>query len=131
MPDATTATLGTAGDVLVLCGTATITVAMLGLLRMPDVYLRLHVSGKAVVFGVFVVAAASIATGDASMISRCVLIALFLLLTTPVATHAIAQAALHEGEPLGGPDPVDESSRDAASHPPRRTASDDVQGQAP
>lgn len=112
--------IGLVGDGLIVVGVLVVTVAAIGLLRMPDSYLCLHASGKAVVLGDAVIAVASIATGDPAIIARCLLIALFLLLTTPVATHAIAYAAWRENEPLGGDRPVDESRawRHGSAPPP-------------
>lgn len=105
----TASLLGTAGNVLVVIGVLVITLSVVGLLRMPSVYLQLHASGKAVVLGNAAIAAASVATAQPGTIARCLLIAAFLLVTTPIATHVIAQAAREAGEPLGGDSPVDES----------------------
>jgi multisubunit Na+/H+ antiporter MnhG subunit len=43
------------------------------------------------------------------MVARVVLIIALLALTTPVAAHAIGQAAHHRREPMRSPDAVDES----------------------
>lgn len=80
-------------DGLVVLGLVVMTIGVIGLYRMPDLYLRLHAASKAVVLGVVALAAASAATGDGAIIARAALIAGFLLLTTPVSAHAIARAA--------------------------------------
>ena len=43
------------------------------------------------------------------IVARVVLIIALLALTTPVAAHAIGQAAHHRREPMRSPDAVDES----------------------
>ncbi len=43
--------------------------------------------------GAVAILAASIGTRDGAIVARAVVVALFLLLTTPIAAHAIAQAA--------------------------------------
>jgi len=51
-----------------------------------------------------------------------VLIVVLLALTTPVAAHAIAQAAYHRREPMRAAGAIDESGRcpGATTLPPRR-----------
>jgi hypothetical protein len=48
------------------------------------------------------------ALGGPSMPARVVLIVALLAITTPVAAHAIAQAAYHQREPMRAPGAVDE-----------------------
>ena len=76
---------------------------------MPDAYTQLHAASKAVVLGVVAFLAASLAAGDGAIAARAVLIAIFLLLTTPVGAHAIARAAHARGEPMRTPGARDES----------------------
>jgi multicomponent Na+:H+ antiporter subunit G len=76
---------------------------------MPDAYTQLHAASKAVVLGVVAFLAASLAAGDGAIAARSVLIASFLLLTTPVGAHAIARAAHARGEPMETPGARDES----------------------
>lgn len=76
-----------------MLGLVVMTIGVLGLFRMPDVYLQLHAASKAVVLGVVAIAFATVATGEGAIIARVVLISAALVLTSPVATHAIARAA--------------------------------------
>ncbi len=85
-------------DALVVLGVTVMSVGIYGVLRMPDIYTRLHAVGKAVVLGVISFSLASIVTGDSGIVFRVLLIAALLLLTTPVAAHAIARAAYRRGE---------------------------------
>lgn len=82
-----------AADALILVGLAVMTVGVVGIFRMPDVYMQLHAASKAVVLGVVAIALATATTGDGPFIARAVLISAVLVVTSPVATHAIARAA--------------------------------------
>lgn len=74
----------------------------LGLLRFPDFYTRLHAAGLTetlcaicIIFGLVLQAGFTLLT------IKLLLILLFLLFTTPTATHALARAAMiDELEPL-------------------------------
>ena len=92
--------LDLAADALVLLGLVVLTIGVRGLFRMPTLYLQLHAASKAVVFGVVALAVACVATRDAAIITRAALVSVALLLTTPVAAHAIARAE-HLGEDEG------------------------------
>lgn len=96
-------------DALVALGLVVTTLGVIGLFRMPDVYMQLHAAGKAVFLGVIAFLVASLATGDPAIAARAVLIATFLLLTTPVGAHVVAKAARQRGEPMLWPDALDES----------------------
>ncbi len=94
---------------LVFFGTLVMTIAVYGLIRMPDVYTRLHAASKGAVLGVIPILAGSMFTGDVAVISRAILVAAFLLITTPIASSAIGRAAFLVRQPMASPDFVDES----------------------
>lgn len=81
------------GVALIALGIATTAVTVYGVVRMSGLYTRLQAASKASMLGAVAILAASIGTRDGATIARAVVVALFLLLTTPVAAHAIAQAA--------------------------------------
>lgn len=83
-------------DGFILLGAVVTTIGVVGMVRMPDIYTKLHAASKAVFLGVCSFLVAVIDSGDPSIIARAVLIALLLLLTTPVAAHEIAKAAVRE-----------------------------------
>lgn len=85
--------------VAVVVGTLFSVVGVLGLVRMPDVYSRLHAAGKVGVFGVVLLLVAAAASSPVSLLESVVLI-LFLLVAGPVTTHAIASAAYRVGVPM-------------------------------
>lgn len=70
----------------------------LGVLRMPDVYCRLHAAGMTDTMGAgFILLGLSFQAGLTLVTVRLVLIYMFLLITSPIATHALARAALSGG----------------------------------
>lgn len=83
----------------VILGTSFSLLGVLGFLRMPDAYTRLHSTGKVGAFGVVLLTIATVATTRLSFGKGLVLIVL-LLITAPVATHAIASAAYRIGIPM-------------------------------
>lgn len=105
-------TLALAGDILVVLGAAVVTIAVYGLFRMPDVYTKLHATSTAVFLGIVALLVASVATRDTATIARAALIAVFLLLTAPVAVHVVARAAYRIEERMETPGACDESGRD-------------------
>ena len=96
-------------DGLVLVGVVIMTLGVVGVVRMPDIYAKLHAASKAVFLGVIVLCGATFVTGEAAIIARAVLIAAVLLLTTPVASHAIGRGAFLDNEHMASADAIDES----------------------
>ncbi len=86
-----------AGLFFVLAGT-------LGVLRLPDFYTRLHAAGMTDTLGAELILLALIFQCDGwQMILKLLLVAFFLLVTSPTATHAVAHAAYKAGlKPLLG-----------------------------
>jgi multicomponent Na+:H+ antiporter subunit G len=102
-------------DVFVLLGVFVMTIGVYGVIRLPDTYTKMHAASKVVVLGVISLLVASTVTVEAEFILRAILIAAFLLLTTPVASHAIARAAYLRGEKMQAPEAVDETGRGLAA----------------
>jgi multicomponent Na+:H+ antiporter subunit G len=82
--------------VLSTVGALAILFASIGILRMPDFYLRLSVTVKAATMGVglFLICAAIIFP-DVSVTTKAMATVLFLVLTAPVGAHMIARTAYH------------------------------------
>ncbi len=71
---------------------------VLGIIRFPDVYTRLHPAGKAGTAGLLSIFIGLIIYSGFSLITlRIVLIAVFIIITSPVAAHAIAHGAIDSG----------------------------------
>jgi multicomponent Na+:H+ antiporter subunit G len=83
----------------VLAGTAFSVLGVLGYVRLPDVYTRLHAVGKVGVFGAVLLLLGAVAWTPLGLGKGLVLVAL-LLLAGPVTAHALASAAYRVGIPL-------------------------------
>mgnify|MGYP001068839618 FL=1 len=87
--------------VLMLGGALFMALAGLGLLRMPDLFLRMSSTAKAGTLGAgMLLLGAAIHFDNFSITTRAVAIIVFLLLTAPVAAHMIGRAAYFDGVPL-------------------------------
>lgn len=85
-------------DILIIVlsslGALFILLAAVGFVRMPDTYLRISVTTKAVTLGIgLILASAAIHFDDLSVTSRVLAIILFIILTAPVGAHLIGRAA--------------------------------------
>lgn len=98
-------------DLLVIAGLLMMSISIYGMIWMPDLYTRLHAASKGIIIGNLLQLVAAMLHGDMAIIMRSVLIGLFIVLTTPVSAHIIAQAAFHKREPLRTPGAVDESGQ--------------------
>ncbi|GAP08116.1 MAG TPA: Na+/H+ antiporter subunit G [Anaerolinea thermolimosa] len=75
--------------------------ASVGILRMPDLFLRMSATSKAATLGAgLMLGATALAFGEFSVATRALATIVFLLITTPVAAHMIARAAYFDGVPL-------------------------------
>lgn len=82
------------GGVILLLGAAFTLLAALGVLRLPDLYTRMHAASKAgAVGGGLILLAVAILSQDAAVALRAVAGIVFLLLTTPVSAHLLARAS--------------------------------------
>ncbi len=81
------------GAVLLALGLLLATIGLYGLLRFPDIFHQLHPAGLITGPAVILVLLAAVATGSAEIITSAALVILFVLVTSPLSGHAIAQAA--------------------------------------
>jgi multicomponent Na+:H+ antiporter subunit G len=88
--------------VAVVIGTFFSVVGVIGLIRLPDVYTRLHATGKVGVFGVVLLLVAAVAYTPLAWGQALVLIVL-LMVAGPVTAHAIGSAAYRIGIPMKEP----------------------------
>ena len=73
-------------------------VGTVGILRFPDIFTRLHAAGMTDTMGAgLLILGMCFQAGLGLVLVRLVIIYAFLLLTSPVATHALARAALAGG----------------------------------
>lgn len=86
-------------DFLLLLGALFVLVAAVGLLRLPDLLMRMHAATKAGTLGAgLCLIAVAVAMPDPSVVARALATLIFLLMTAPIAAHVIAHAAYHAGE---------------------------------
>lgn len=94
---------------LLLIGTTFTLIAAIGVLRMPDVYLRLQVSTKGATLGAGVILlAVAVSFAEFGIVVRALLIIAFIFLTTPISGHMLARAAYRIGVPLWERSVIDE-----------------------
>jgi multicomponent Na+:H+ antiporter subunit G len=96
-------------DALVILGVVVMTLGIIGIIRMPDLYTKLHGASKSVFLGVIVLATSGMAIADGSIVARLVLISLTLLITTPVASHVLGRAGYLAHERMDTPGAIDQS----------------------
>jgi multicomponent Na+:H+ antiporter subunit G len=84
--------------VLLLGGGAFVLIGGIGLLRLPDFYTRLHAAGITDTMGAGLIILGMMVTGGLSLVTvKLVLLGALIFLTSPTATHAIANAAFTAG----------------------------------
>ncbi len=87
--------------ILVLIGAFFMLLAGFGLLRMPDLFLRMSAATKASTLGAgFMLLGAAIYFPDLGTLSRSLATIVFIFLTAPVAAHRIARSAYFDDVPL-------------------------------
>lgn len=75
-------------------GTLFILLAAFGLLKMPDFYMRVSISTKAITLGTgLILIATAVSFNEFSITSRVIAIIIFIILTAPVAAHMIGRSA--------------------------------------
>lgn len=82
-------------------GSIFVLLAAIGIIRMPDTYLRMGVTTKAATLGIgLILIAAAAYFQDLSTTTRVVAIIIFILLTAPVGAHLIGKASYIKGNKL-------------------------------
>jgi multicomponent Na+:H+ antiporter subunit G len=87
-------TLLTVASFLLLgAGLLLATIGLYGMLRMPDTFRQLHPAGLITGPATILILLATVGSGNASIITSAVLVIVFVLITAPLSSHAVAQAA--------------------------------------
>jgi multicomponent Na+:H+ antiporter subunit G len=87
---------------LLVAGVAFITIASVGVARMPDVFQRMHAATKAGGIGSSLVVLGVLVAGGVARPLTGVLTILFMLLSLSVASQLLARAAYISGAPVQG-----------------------------
>ena len=83
---------------LLVAGSFMVVVGGIGIVRMPDFFTRIHPSGLIDTMGAALIVGGLILQAGLTQTSiKLGLIIVFLLFTSPTATHAVAHAALARG----------------------------------
>lgn len=97
----------TAGVMLI--GALFMFIGSLGVLRMPDLFLRMSASTKAATLGTgALLIAAAVNFNEIGVTSRAIATIVFLLLTAPVAAHMLGRAGYFVGVKLADATLIDE-----------------------
>ncbi len=80
--------------VLVLIGVCFMVLSSVGLLRLPDVYTRMHAGGKSSTLGIIaLLLGVAVHRGDLLAVAKIIALIMFFFLTAPVAAHMLGRAA--------------------------------------
>jgi multicomponent Na+:H+ antiporter subunit G len=103
--------------IFIIAGLFFCTVGIIGMVRFPDVYARIHASGKVSSLGIV-----GILIGTALQMPKValglVVLGIFLVAAAPVASQAIALAAHRQGVPRSDVSRDDLAERNIKNHPP-------------
>lgn len=95
--------------ILLLIGSILMLLASIGVVRMPDVFLRMSASTKAATLGVILLMLAiAIHFNDLGVSTRALGIVIFIILTGPISAHMIARAAYIRGAHIWSETKIDE-----------------------
>ena len=90
--------LDVAAWALIMIGSAFCVIGAIGLLRMPDFFTRMHAASVVDTLGAaFILAGLILQAGFSLVTVKLIAIGVLLFFTSPVATHALARAALARG----------------------------------
>lgn len=87
--------------ILMIVGALFTLTAALGMLRLPDLFTRMHAASKAGTLGsCMMLLALAVSASDASISWRAAAGILFFILTVPISSHLLAKAARSAGTPV-------------------------------
>ncbi|MBY5404205.1 monovalent cation/H(+) antiporter subunit G [Rhizobium leguminosarum] len=87
---------------LLIVGALFALAAAIGLVRLPDLYTRMHSASKAGTVGSgLLLLAAGLYSQDLAILARAIAGFIFFLLTAPVSAHLLARTAHRSGYDLG------------------------------
>jgi multicomponent K+:H+ antiporter subunit G len=89
-------------SILLLIGGSFVLVGSIGLIKMPDFFMRLHGPTKATTLGMASLLTAAMiffSHSDTGLSVKEILISLFLLLTAPISAYMMIKSAIHHKLP--------------------------------
>lgn len=99
--------------ILLIPGCALLVIGALGILRLPDVFARMHAAGIIDTLGIgLIILGLAFQAGWTLLAVKLLFVLAFVFFTSPTTTHALARAALHGGvKPIVHDDKGGESSK--------------------
>jgi len=83
---------------LLICGSVFCIIGGIGMIRLPDVFTRMHAAGVTETLGAVAIFMGLMVQAGLTLVTvKLVLMTIFMMFTNPTATHAVARAALGEG----------------------------------
>jgi multicomponent Na+:H+ antiporter subunit G len=96
-------------SILIILGSLFMLVAALGIVRLPDVYMRMHAITKASSLSIVLFLAAVVVDQFSwGKLFAAILVMVFIMATTPVASHMIVRVAHMLGIPMSKGSVMDE-----------------------
>lgn len=103
---------------LLVAGPALILIASIGVLRMPDIYMRMQTATKASSVGAgTTLLAAAVHFQSLDAFGRVLAITAFIFFTTPLAAYLVARAAHRTGRPKWDRTRIDRLEEDQGQEP--------------
>ena len=88
-------------QVMMLIGAIFILIASIGVVRLPDLFMRMHSNSKSATLGVlFIMLGLALHFDTLAIYIRALAVVLFFMITAPVAAQIIGRAAYFSGVPL-------------------------------
>lgn len=84
------------GALISLAGSVFILIGALGVIRMPDVYNRMQTGTKATTLG-SMLTLLGVGIALPGWLGKSILLIIFIIITNPISSHALARAAHHAG----------------------------------
>lgn len=85
----------------ILLGSVFMFLAALGLIRMPDLFMRMHANTKSATLGAgLIMIGTALYFGNSIITTRAILLIVFLFVTVPVSAHMLGRTAYFSGVPL-------------------------------
>jgi multicomponent Na+:H+ antiporter subunit G len=98
-------------EILLILGAVLVAIAALGIVRMPDLFLRMSTTTKGSVIGLVVcLVGSALHFGDLAVWAKVASTVLFMVLTLPLAAHMIGRAGYFDRTPLWEGTTLDELS---------------------
>jgi multicomponent Na+:H+ antiporter subunit G len=100
--------------IFIAAGSIFVLIGGIGLIRLPDFYTRIHAAGITDTMGAWLILVGLMFTAGWTLVTiKLVVLVLFLAVTSPLSSHALAKAAFLRGlEPMLGRGLEIESGRD-------------------